>query len=164
MAVRVLAEGNKRKQLRCAVIISASAKRQCGFCRWWKNPCRNQSAHIRCFRKRAACRVEDPNPVGGMSPGAVGHQFFGKRVGSVLAQICAYREHLIGQNGIVFGERVADYDRIKNAKSASEQQRCRHRKEQNKLERDGARVIALAHLLLFESSTRTSASYCFLRT
>src|SRR5206468_10637458 len=76
---------------------------------------------------------------------AVGRQLFGEHLGSVLAEIRTYGGQLVGQNGVVFGERVADYDRIENAKSADEQQRRRQRKEQNKLERDGTRVIALPH-------------------
>ena len=52
---------------------------------------------------------------------AVGRQLFGEHLGSVLAKIRAQGEHFVGQNGVVFGERVADYDRIENAKSADEQ-------------------------------------------
>ena len=71
----------------------------------------------------------------------MGRQLFSKAFGSVLAQIRAYREHFVGQNCVIFGERMAHDNRVKDAKPAGEQKRRRQRKEQNELECDGTWFI-----------------------
>jgi hypothetical protein len=53
-------------------------------------------------------------------------------------EICVKSCDFIGQNSVVFDKRVSDNDRVKHAKPAREQERCRQREKQNKLGGDGA--------------------------
>ena len=87
-------------------------------------------------------RIEYPDPISGMlasMPVAVSSA--AKALGPVLAESGAYREHFVGQNCVIFGERMAHDNRVKDAKPACEQKRRRQRKEQNELECDGAWFI-----------------------
>jgi hypothetical protein len=85
--------------------------------------------------------IEHPDPISGMLASMPGRQLCGQGAGPVLAESGAYREHFVGQNCVIFGERMAHDNRIKDAKPAGEQKRRRQRKEQNELECDGTWFI-----------------------
>jgi hypothetical protein len=68
-------------------------------------------------------------------------QLCGQGAGSVLAESRAYSGNFVGQNCVIFGERVSDNDRVKHAQPAGEQKSRGQRKEQNELECDGALFI-----------------------
>ena len=53
--------------------------------------------------------------------GANVRHLFGEGLRSALAKIRTYGRELVGQNFVVFGERVTDNDRIKDPKSTRQQ-------------------------------------------
>ena len=78
-----------------------------------------------------------------MLVGSMGFQFFSNPGGSALFEVRSQCGNLVGQNGVVFGERVPNNDPVKHAESAGKQQGRGQRKKQNKLGGNGARFNAL---------------------
>ena len=64
-----------------------------------------------------------------MLTGAVSSDLFAKNFRPVLAKIPAQGEDFVGENCVVFRERMVRDNRINNAKSACEQEGSRKRKE-----------------------------------
>src|SRR5439155_11969910 len=81
---------------------------------------RKQSIHSWRLRVCMALRIEHSDPISGMLVGSMGFQFFSNPGGSALFEVRSQCGNLVGQNGVVFGERVPNNDPVKHAESAGE--------------------------------------------
>jgi len=95
------------------------------------------------LRGRRTLQNKDPNPIGDVLAWMPVFQLFGENVWATLVKVRAQSYDFVSQNSVVFGKRVSGNDRVKHAKAAGEQERCRHREKQNKLYGDGAAFSAI---------------------
>ena len=89
--------------------------------------------------------VKSSDPIRSTVPRLARVQFLGEKLWAALVQVRAQSGNLIAQDGVVFGERVSDHERVKHAKSQDEQERCSERKKQNKPGGDGAGLTPRPH-------------------
>jgi hypothetical protein len=69
--------------------------------------------------------IEHPDPISGVLAWLAAFQLFSENTRATLMEISAQSCDSVGQNRIIFGNRVLNNDRVKHAKPAGEQERCR---------------------------------------
>src|ERR1051326_5720708 len=136
--VRRIAVGNWRTEVGSLV--------RHGWCR--ENLYRKQPTHSRRFCIGATLRVEYSNPIRRTLALAATVQFLSKRGRAALVEVRAQGGNFVRQDSVVFGGCMSHNERVKNAKPAREQDRCGHRKKENKPKGDGAALCARRHFSL----------------
>src|ERR1051326_1557233 len=136
--VRRIAVGNWRTEVGSLV--------RHGWCR--ENLYRKQPTHSRRFCIGATLRVEYSNPIRRTLALAATVQFLSKRGRAALVEVRAQGGNFVRQDSVVFGGCMSHNERVKHAKPAREQDRCGHRKKENKPKGDGAALCARRHFSL----------------
>jgi hypothetical protein len=109
-----------------------------------ENIYRQQIAHLRRFGHDLPGKIDNADPVNGrLAHPPVLYFAINGRDSVWLFQLGPNGAEFVGEDGVVFFERVTDDDPIENAEPAGEEERGAKREKENELRRNGTRLSSV---------------------